>query len=244
MIDIRHCDNLKLMAELTDEYVDLIYSDILYGTGRNFGEFRDLPAKRNEIESHYMPRLVEMHRVLSNTGQIYLQMDYRIVHWIRVMMDDVFGYDNFRNEIIWYYNSSPRKKGSFSNRHDTILRYSKSNKYTFNEDCVRVPYSKTAPRGYEKEQYYHPKGKVMGDVWKINILGQNDKTERVGYPTQKPKELINVIVLSSSNENDLVADFYGGSFTTAVVCKETNRSFLGCDLSENAVNIGKNRIRK
>ena len=94
-------DNMELLKQLPNNYIDLIYCDILYGTGRNFGDYQDLKCDRKIIEEHYTPRLQEMHRVLKDTGSIYLQMDTRINHWIRCLMDDVFGYDNFRNEIIW-----------------------------------------------------------------------------------------------------------------------------------------------
>jgi len=99
----RAVDNLELLLSQPDESVDLIYCDILYGTGRNFGDYQDLKPIRSEIEAHYLPRLKEMHRVLKQNGSIYLQMDYRISHWIRLIMDDIFGYDNFVNEIIWCY---------------------------------------------------------------------------------------------------------------------------------------------
>lgn len=235
-------DNLKVLLGLADKEIDLIYCDILYGTGRKFNDFQDLKPVRSIIEAHYRPRLEEIHRVLKETGQIYLQMDYRIVHWIRLMMDDIFGYHNFRNEIIWHYNSAPRKKKSFGSRHDTILRYSKSDQFTFNEEEVRIPYSKTAPRGFAKEKYYNPNGKVLGDVWKINMIAQNDKTERLGYQTQKPENLLKNIVLSSSNPGDLVADFYCGSGTTLSVAKKNGRKWLGVDISQKAVNIAQKRL--
>ena len=101
MIDIRLSDNLNLMAEIEDNTVDLIYCDILYGTGRKFADYQDLKPKREIIEEHYIPRIKEMHRILKDTGSVYLQMDYKISHWIRCILDDVFGYSNFINEIIW-----------------------------------------------------------------------------------------------------------------------------------------------
>lgn len=157
-------------------------------------------------------------------------------------MDDVFGYHNFRNEIIWHYNSAPRKKNCFGYRHDTILRYTKSDTFTFNDDKVREPYSLTAPRGYEKEKYYNPLGKVMGDVWQLNILGQNDKTERVGYATQKPEALLERIILSSSNEGDTIGDFFLGAGTTAVICKKFKRNFVGCDINPASIEITNKRL--
>jgi DNA modification methylase len=235
-------DNLELLKQLPDNYIDLIYCDILYGTGRNFGDYQDLKPIRSEIERHYLPRLIEMRRVLKQNGTIYIHTGVNTSHWIRCLMDDVFGYNKFRNEIIWSYNSAPRKKSCFGNRHDVIFRYSVSDSFVFNP--IREPYSLTAPRGYEKEKYYHSEGKVIGDVWNINILGQNDKTERTKYPTQKPKELISRFVLASTNENDIVADFYMGSGTSMVVAKELNRQFIGCDISQKAVDITNKRLKK
>ena len=233
-------DNLDFMRSIDDNSIDVIYCDILYGTGRKFSDYQDLKPIKSDIEEHYITRIKEMHRVLKETGTIYLQMDTKINHWIRCIMDDIFGYDMMRNEIVWYYNTAPRKKLDFGKRHDVILRYTKSDNYKFNPP--REPYSESAPRGYEKEKYYHPEGKVVGDVWQMNILGQNDKTERVGYDTQKPKSIINRIVTSSSDEGDLVADFYLGSGTTAVVCKELNRRFIGCDINPRAIEITNSRL--
>lgn len=237
-------DNLLLLKRLPDNHINLVYSDILFGTSKNFGDFQDLPADKKIIDAFYIPRIIEMRRVLKEDGQIYLHMDWRISHWIRCIMDDVFGYQNFRNEIIWHYNSAPRKKGTFGSRHDTILRYSKSNIFTFNEDTVREPYSLTAPRGYAKEKYYNKNGKVISDVWQLNILGQNDKTERVGYQTQKPESLIKRIVESSSNLNDLCADFFMGCGTMPVVCKKLGRNFIGCDINPRAVMLTEKRLGK
>jgi site-specific DNA-methyltransferase (adenine-specific) len=242
LFNISQSDNLIFLNTLQSDSVDLIYSDILYGTGKKFKDFKDLSSHKDVIYEFYYPRIQEMCRVLKSSGSIYLQMDYRINHWIRDILDSTFGYNNFRNEIIWHYNSAPRKKGCFGNRHDTILRYSKSDIFTFNDDVVREPYALSAPRGYEKEKYYHPLGKVLGDVWQINMLGQNDKTERVGYDTQKPLSLMDRIIKASSNEGDLVADFFLGSGTTAVSAIKLGRNFVGCDISEKAINITKNRL--
>lgn len=103
-------DNLELMAEIPDDTIDLIYCDILYGTGRKFKDYQDLKPKREIIEEHYTPRIKEMYRILKDTGSIYLQMDTKINHWIRCIMDDIFGYNNFRNEIIWWYRRFPSKQ--------------------------------------------------------------------------------------------------------------------------------------
>ena len=118
-------DNMELLKSQPNESVDLIYSDILYGTGRNFGDYQDLKPIRSEIESHYLPRLIEMKRVLKQNGSIYLQMDTRINHWMRILMDEVFGYDKFRNEISWWYKRWSNISFGFQKMHDVILFYSK-----------------------------------------------------------------------------------------------------------------------
>lgn len=234
------CDNLDLLKNQESETITIIYSDILYGTGRNFGDYKDLKPIKKDFEEHYISRFTEMKRVLKKNGTLYIHTGITTSHWVRLILDDIFGFDNFRNQIIWNYNSAPRKKNCFGNRHDVIFRYSVSNEFIFNP--IREPYSLTAPRGYEKEKYYNPDGKVIGDVWNINILGQNDKTERTGYATQKPKELIKRCIIASSNEGDTVADFYLGSGTTAIVSKETKRNFIGCDINPKSIELTNKRL--
>jgi len=231
MIDIRLSDNLDLMAEMQDNTVDLIYCDILYGTGRKFKDYQDLKPKREVIEEHYIPRIKEMYRILKPTGSIYLQMDTKISHWIRCILDDVFGYEMFVNEIIWKYGLGGSGKKEFAKKHDNIFFYSKTKNYNFNLQ-------------YEKATSNKMKGqnKKMVDVWDIANINNMAK-ERLDYNTQKPKALIERIIKASSNEGDLVADFYAGSFTTAEVCKDLNRNFIGCDISEKAVAIGLERTK-
>ena len=257
MIDIRLSDNLKLMSEMQDNSVDLIYSDILYGTGRNFGEYQDLKPKREIIEEHYIPRIKEMHRILKDTGSIYLQMDTKINHWMRILMDDVFGYDNFQNEIVWCYNSQGKTKKQWNKKHDVIIFYSKTKDFTFNSHIVKDSITDLTYKRFKKEidkkgyytcfkngkeyKYYLENGSLPKDWYEDITYISRDNKELNGYPTQKPKALIERIVKASSNEGDLVADFYGGSFTTAEVCKDLKRNFIGCDISEKAVAIGLKR---
>lgn len=233
-----------MLQTLEDESIDVIYNDILYNTGKKLHDFDDNLGSKIKAIQWYRQRFIEMKRVLKTTGLLYIHCDCNLSHYIKVELDKIFGETNFRNEIIWWYNSAPRKKKDFGKRHDTIFRYSKSDNYYFNEDSqyIRQEYSKTAPRGYEKEKYYDSRGKVMDDVWRINILGQNDKTERVGYSTQKPKELLYKIIDSSCPVNGLVADFFCGSGTTCVVAKELGKQFIGCDINEKAIKITINRL--
>ena len=249
----RAVDNLELLLSQPDESVDLIYCDILYGTGRNFGDYQDLKPIKSEIESHYLPRLIEMKRVLKQKGSIYLQMDTRINHWMRILMDEVFGYDKFRNEIVWCYStaSTPQIK-QFPRNHDVILWYSKSNEWVFNKDCIREPFKNGKPNGGSKwlkenetlkewRNKQADKGKIPFD-WIIDIYKVGTSKENTKYATQKPKELISRFVLASTNEGDTVADYYLGSGTTAVVCKELNRNFIGCDINPKAIKITNARL--
>ena len=247
-LDLRICDNLELMAEIEDNTIDLIYCDILYGTGRKFADYQDLKPIRSEIESHYLPRIKEMHRILKPTGSIYLQMDTRINHWIRCILDDIFGYDRFLNEISWYYNSMSNTKNRYPKKHDCILFYSKTKYYKFNHEhkSLRKEYASNSisrsktKGGFNNDKADFLKGNtyLVQDVWTdINFLKNG-----VEYNTQKPKRLIERIVNASSNEGDLVADFYLGSGTTAEVCKDLNRNFIGCDINPRAIEITLQRL--
>jgi len=258
----RAVDNLELLLSQPDESVDLIYCDILYGTGRNFGDYQDLKPIRSEIESHYLPRIKEMHRILNPTGSIYLQMDWRINHWIRCIMDDVFGYNNFRNEVIWNYQGSWKKSKI---NHQNIIQYSKNNVFTINKIYEQNKSDNGIKKRWKKyiindkiTKDFYPKNDSkfkpyikdthilidfnkyeVGSVWNISNIN-ND--ERLGYDTQKPKALIERIIKASSNEGDTVADYYLGSGTTAVVCKELNRNFIGCDINPKAIEITNARL--
>ena len=237
----RAVDNLELLLSQPDESVDLIYCDILYGTGRNFGDYQDLKPIRSEIENHYIPRLKEMKRVLKSTGSIYLQMDTRINHWLRILMDEVFGYDNFKNEIAWCYAGGGIPKNNYPKKHDVILFYTKSEKYYFSHQMRN--YSKSGSGRRSNGDKYDLQGQTPVNDWWIDIAPQNTQSkDKVNYNTQKPKELIIRFVLASTNEGDTVADYYLGSGTTAVVCKELNRNFIGCDINPKAIEITNARL--
>ena len=249
MIDIKCCDNISLLRELPDNYIDLIYCDVLYGTGRNFGDYQDLKCDRKVIEDHYIPRITEMKRVLKSTGSIYLQMDCKISHWVRCIMDDIFGYDMFLNEITFSYSGGAYSKKYYPRKSDKIIFYSKKGKHFFDNELK--PYSEKSAKVLSRKHKNKKTveeidiGTPITDVWddlkfKINY----QEKEFSGYSTQKSKELLERIIKASSKENDLVADFYLGSGTTSEVCLYLNRNFIGCDISEKAVNIAKNRIEQ
>ena len=248
----RAVDNLELLLSQPDESVDLIYCDILYGTGRNFGDYQDLKPIRSEIEAHYLPRLKEMHRVLKSTGSIYLQMDYRISHWLRIIMDDIFGYDRYLQTVYWKYDAGGKHKTKFKTVVDEIIIYTKSETYTLNLDKVMIPHH---PDTYRRIKGYanagitiNVDGKQRENLWYINAVKKGNYTKKndewVDYPTQKPKEMIEVIIKASSNEGDTVADYYLGSGTTCEVALELGRKFIGCDINPRAIEITKERIKR
>jgi DNA modification methylase len=240
---IQQGDNLELMKAIPNESIDLIYCDILYGTGKKFSDYQDLKADKQVINNFYIPRIKEMHRVLKSTGTIYLQMDTRINHWVRNIMDDLFV---FRNEIVWdcEYRLKQAKK-QFTKNGERILFYTKSDSYTFNLNDILVPH-KTTKEHQERckntpsvksgkfKTPFNADGKNCGDVWRIKSLTYKSK-ENTGYFSQKPKELIERIVKASSNVGDVVADFFMGSGTTCIVAKENGRNYYGCDISARAV---------
>ena len=240
-------DNLELLKSQPNESVNMIYCDILYGTGRNFGDYQDLKPIRSEIESHYLPRLIEMKRVLKQNGVLVFQLDWRINHWMRILIDDVFGYENFRNEIIWKYRLGLKAKSKkFIQNHDVILVYAKSSNHTFNEQKEKIKPRKKWFQKFENGKAVHQKDippilvdeQLIGSVWTdIKMRGS-----KLLYPTEKPKELVQRIILAFTNEGDVVADYYLGSGTTAVVCKELNRNFIGCDINPKAIEITKARL--
>jgi site-specific DNA-methyltransferase (adenine-specific) len=243
------------MKQIDDNKIDLIYCDILYNTGKSFKDYDDNLGTTKEAIEWYKPRIKEMYRILKETGQIYLHMDFRLSHYMKILLDDIFGEKRFINEIIWSYRTGGVSKKRFQRKHDTILRYSKSKKYTHNS-LLEKSYMESS--GFKNAKIDSPSSKKLGlkrdengvyrnvhmrDVWDINIIYNQDK-QSVGYFSQKPKELLERIIKASSNEGDIVADFFCGSGTTGVVAKELNRKFIGCDISERAVEITKKRLDK
>jgi site-specific DNA-methyltransferase (adenine-specific) len=238
-------DNLPFLRSLPDGCADLVYADPPFATGRrqgngsaSFPDPQDLPSYLEWLTA----RLGEMRRVLADAGTLYIHLDWHAAHYVKVELDSLFGTENFRNEIVWYYNSGARRTRDFGRRHDLIFRYSKTDDYVFRADAVRQPYSPDINVPDSKRHYYHPDGKVMDDVWRIPIIPQNDKRERLGYPTQKPEALLDVIVRASSAPGDVVCDPFCGSGTTLAVAQKLGRRWLGCDANPQAIEITAARL--
>ena len=188
------------------------------------------------------PRLIEMKRLLKDTGSIYLHCDPTMSHYLKLLMDAIFGKENFRNDIIWCYTGPQRTTQHFPRKHDNLLFYSRDGA-PFNKDAVRVPSKWNEKGGYSKEGVAREnKGKVPEDWWHMTF-GPNTK-ERTGYPTQKPLALLERIIKASSNEGDMVLDPFCGCATTCVASQRLGRRWVGIDLSSQAVKLTKMRMNK
>ena len=198
------------------------------------------------------PRLVLMKELLSERGSIYVHIDWHIGHYLKILLDDIIGKDSFINELVWCYTGPTNQKRNFPRKHDCVLLYSKTGNYIFNADNVRVPFvksnksgGKTSFAGKKDELFLEKldeKGKIPEDWWAdIADLGKVH-SEAVGYATQKPIKLLERIIKASSNEGDLVCDFFGGSGTTAAVAEKLGRRWITCDIGKPASLVMRKRF--
>lgn len=212
---------------------------------------KHIAIKRPDFASYLyymMERLQACHKVLGKTGSIYLHCDYRASHYLKMVMDEIFQVENFRNEIVWCYSIGGKSVRTFGRKHDTIFWYTKSEKWTFNPEAPSVRISRkpdshmkvvtdeTGVTLQEKRDaktgkvYRYPLDKVADDYW-LNMEQLNrEDTERLGYPTQKPEALLERVIAASSNEGDLVLDPFCGCGTTVIVASKLNRQFIGIDI--------------
>ena len=196
-------------------------------------------------------RLLECHRILRDTGSIYLHCDPTMSHYLKIVMDCIFAENNFRNEVVWCYKEQETATRYFPKKHDIILFYSKVNDYTFNVQWL--PHSEAQLKRYniikDGERYANMKGKMrklgqgskVRDYWHIDIA---QATERTGYPTQKPLALLERIISASSNKGDVVLDPFCGCATTCVAAERLDRQWIGVDVSIKAFEIVKKRLGK
>ena len=259
-------DNLSILQSLPDASVELIYIDPPFNTGKVQGRtqiqtVRDENGDRvgfggrsyktislgsraykdnfDDFLGFIEPRLIEAYRVLKPTGSLYFHIDYREVHYCKILLDDIFGRDSFINEIIWAYDYGGRSKRKWPAKHDNILYYARDpHNYTFNyEEVERIPYMAPGLVGKEKAA----RGKFPTDTWWHTIVGTNSK-EKTGYPTQKPVGILRRIIQASSNPGDIVMDFFAGSGTVGEVCLELDRRFILIDNNPQALEVMKNRF--
>ena len=248
-------DCLERLGDLPDASVDLVYADPPYGTGRDFGEFDDRWDGGLEGYLNWMrPRLEQCRRVLADTGAMWLHCDTTASHYLKVMMDEIWGRGNFRNEVVWCYTAPSMRRSGFPQKHDCLLFYAQSPETGFNWRSCLVPY---APGSAEKLR--RPArifgsvpvdngaarigtGKVVEDWWTDIPVAARFGGEYQGYPTQKPLAVAERIIRASSNEGDLVADPFCGSGTTLVAAHKLGRRWWGCDINPQAVRLAERRL--
>ena len=265
-------DNLPVLVYLMKIYaekIDLIYIDPPFFTGENF--YIDISKQGRQYDSvayydhwdknldNYLQMLYErillFKSLLSKKGLLFVHLDWHIVHYVKLILDEVFGRDRFINNIVWYYyNKYSAGKKNLPRAHDDILVYSKTNDYTFNE--IRIPREK--PRKQLKRRmvngvlknvkdkqghviYRIVTDKKLDDVWKIPCLQPASK-QWTGFPNQKHHKLIDRIIRLGSNKGDLIADFFCGSGTTLLTAEKLERRWIGCDISEYAIYLTRKRL--
>jgi len=267
MRQIIHGDCVQVLPALPEKFARLIYVDPPFNTGKMQSKttIRSTSSKNgvrngfggrkydteviakigyvdkfdDYVEEFLMPRIKMSLRCLTDDGSIFVHLDYREVHYVKVAMDRLLGRDHFMNEIIWAYDFGGRSKKRWAAKHDTILWYAMNpDNYVFNfEEIKRIPYMAPGLVSVEKAK----RGKVPTDTWWHTIVPTNGK-EKTGYPNQKPLGILNRIILAHSNKGDTVLDFFAGSGSTAYASAELGRDFVMVDSNKKAIDIMRNRL--
>ena len=276
-------ENKNIIKSLNPKFsnkINLIYIDPPYATGGNFesktfiGESNTFEKKKaysdiwdggiDEYIDFLYDRLLLMKNLLSENGSIYVHLDWHVSHYIKVILDEIFGNENFRNEIVWGYPAaSARTRRFFIRSFDSILFYTKSSEYTFNDDPgIYMEYSdrvKFALKEDDKGMFYYRGGSHNGkklsqkvyvtnkgifprDVWTDIPYIRANTLEYQAFSTQKPERLLKSIILASSNKNDIVADFFCGTGTSLAVAEKLGRRWIGSDIAKQAIHISRKRI--
>lgn len=265
-LDIYFADNVEVLPTLPSEGFELIYIDPPFNTGRTQARpqlrtVRDVDGDRTGFKGQrykttrigsrsfaddfddYLgflePRLIEAHRLLGPSGSLFLHLDYREVHYVKVLLDAIFGRESFQNEIIWAYDYGARATKKWSGKHDNILWYAKDpTDYTFRfDDIDRIPYMAPGLVGPEKAE----RGKTPTDTWWHTIVSPTGK-EKTGYPTQKPVGIISRIVSVHSDPGDLLLDFFAGSGTLGEAAVRNGRRAVLVDNNEEAMQVMARRL--
>jgi DNA modification methylase len=265
--NIIYCgDNTEVLAKFPAKSVDLIYADppffsnkhyeIIWGNGAEMKVYEDRWKGGINVYIEWMEsRIAQCHRVLKDKGSMYLHCDWHASAHLKTLMDRIFEERNFRNEIIWQYESGGRATNFFSRKHDTIFLYSKTDEFTFNPDEIAIPRNqcerchrvldkwnhlkkqvdkdgriyRTILSSGKVYEYYDDEKVPPSDVWMDISHIQQKSPERLGYPTQKPEALLKRIIKVGSNKNNIVLDPFAGGGTTPAVAYQLNRRWIGID---------------
>lgn len=233
-------DNLQVLSTFEDEFFQMIYIDPPFNTGKTQKlSGRSYDDSFDDYLLFLEPRLREAFRLLNESGTLYVHVDYREVHYVKVLLDTIFGRSNFLNEIIWAYDYGARSKSRWPAKHDNILVYVKnSGKYFFDSSGVdREPYMAPGLVGPVKAAL----GKLPTDVWWHTIVPTNG-FERTGYPTQKPLGILRRMVVASTRPGDWVLDFFAGSGTLGAAAEELDRRFVLVDENVEAIAVMRSRL--
>ncbi len=260
-------DCLDYLVNVPNESIDLIYVDPPFGTnstqrlrsvksvrggktagfgGKSYINFVQSDLSYADTHDDYLnkflkPAMIECHRILKTTGTLYLHLDWRFVHYAKVMLDSIFEKNNFLNHIIWSYNYGGRGRSTFPKKHDDILSYAKlkgAHKFNWN-DIDKIPYK--AP-SLQKDPARAAQGQVPTDVWEMTIVPTNSHA-RTGWPSQKPRAIAERIIRASSDPGDIVLDFCCGSGTTLEAAHLLGRKWIGVDNSHDAIVVMKTRFQ-
>lgn len=235
-------DNLDVIQKLPKGFARLIYIDPPFNTGKKQKRKKlSYSDKFDSFEDFLIPRIRESLGALTPDGSLFVHLDQREVHYIKVALDKLIGRDHFMNEIIWSYDFGGRSKKKWPAKHDTILWYVLDPKnYVFNYDAIdRIPYMAPGLVGKEKAK----RGKTLTDVWWQTIVPTNGK-EKTGYPTQKPLPILERIIRVHTDPGDVVLDFFAGSGTTGDAAKRNGRGYVLIDENPDAVEVMKKRLGK
>lgn len=283
-----HGDNKEVLASLLElgfrGQVDLIYIDPPFASNKDYVrkvELRGLKDlgkieeesesiiqqtmyediwKRDEYFQFMYERLILLKELLAETGSIYVHLDYRMVHYIKILMDEVFGERNFKNQVIWKYFGPTSGVKNFPRKHDTILFYTKSTNFYFDQSATYLEYDEKAIKRYDKvdeqgkryKDYYGQDGKIKraylkegkpSEIFVIPFI-QGIATERLNYTTQKPEKLLDILLRASSNPEKIILDCFMGSGTTCAVAQKLGRRWIGVDVNKGAVQVTSKRLQK
>ncbi|MBI6545255.1 MAG: site-specific DNA-methyltransferase, partial [Cyanobacteria bacterium NC_groundwater_1444_Ag_S-0.65um_54_12] len=235
---------------------DLLYLDPPFATGNDFGDYRD----DWKISDAYLQMLYErfwaFRELLADAGVFFTHLDWRATPYAKLMLDELFGPDHFRNEIIWSYRRWPARSRRFQRQHDNLLFYVKDcERYNWNQLYEPLSPGTLRTHGLARQQAVfagkrrvnsidtseNSLGAPLGDVWQLSVLNARAK-ERTGYATQKPEALLERIILATTNPGDLIADLCCGSGTTLAVAERLGRRWIGCDRSSRAISVSRTRL--